>query len=230
LRRNGQALVFDADDTLWENNVLFERVIEDFLGWLEHPTLDRLQLRAVLNDIQSANAVAHGYGSRMLLRSLADCVERLRGRPATAQERDEIQELAAALSDCRVELIPGVAETLAELCGRHELLLLTKGDPDEQQRKIDASRLAHHFRAVAIVREKDSETYQGFIKEHALTPGASWMIGNSPKSDILPARRAGMNAVFIPHDHTWVLEHSELDPDDDRVLRLTTFRELLDHF
>ncbi|WP_246097808.1 HAD family hydrolase [Streptomyces botrytidirepellens] len=223
-------LVFDADDTLWENNVLFERVIKDFLAWLEHPTLDKLQLRVILDDIQSANAVTHGYGTQMLLRSLADCVERLRSRPATAQELGEIRELAAALIDYQVELIPGVADTLAALSDRHELLLLTKGDQAEQQRKIDASQLAHHFKAVGIVPEKNGETYHRFINAHALNPATSWMIGNSPKSDILPAREAGMNAVFIPNDHTWVLEHSELDPDDDRVLRLRTFRELLDHF
>ncbi|MGP3978053.1 HAD family hydrolase [Streptomyces sp. 8N114] len=230
MRRNGQVLVFDADDTLWENNVLFERVIADFLDWLEHPTLDKYQLRAVLDDIQKANAVAHGYGTQMLLRSLADCVERLRHRPATADESDAIRRLAAVLTDQQVELIPGVAETLAALGDRHELLMLTKGDPDEQRRKIDASRLAHRFRAIEIVREKDDETYRTFLKAHALTPAACWMIGNSPKSDILPARRAGMNAVFIPNDHTWALEHGELDPGDERVLRLRSFRKLQDHF
>ncbi|WP_326690070.1 MULTISPECIES: HAD family hydrolase [unclassified Streptomyces] len=230
MRRNGQVLVFDADDTLWENNVLFERVIADFLDWLEHPTLDKLQLRAVLDDIQRANAAAHGYGTQMLLRSLADCVERLRDRPATAEESDAIRELAALLIDHQVELIPGVAETLAALGERHELLMLTKGDPDEQRRKVDASGLASRFRAIGIVREKDEETYRAFLQTHALTPVTCWMIGNSPKSDILPARRAGMNAVFVPHPHTWALEHGELDPDDERVLRLRTFRELLDHF
>ena len=227
---HGQILVFDADDTLWENNVLFERVIDDFLSWLRHPTLDRLQLRAVLDDIQAANAVAHGYGSRMLLRSLADCVRSLRGKPVTAGELAEIEELAAVLVDHRVELIPDVAETLAALGARHTLLMLTKGDPDEQRRKIDASRLAHHFQAIDIVQEKDSRTYRGFLEAHALVPDSSWMIGNSPKSDILPARQAGMNAVFIPNDHTWVLEHSELDPADGGVLHLRAFRELLDHF
>ena len=230
MRHDGQTLVFDADDTLWENNVLFERVIDDFLSWLRHPTLDRLQLRAVLDDIQAANAVTHGYGSRMLLRSLADCVQSLHGRPATAGERAEIESLAAVLVDHRVELIPDVAETLAALGGRHTLLMLTKGDPEEQRRKIDSSRLAHHFRAVDIVQEKDGRTYRKFLESHALVPSASWMIGNSPKSDILPAREAGMNAVFIPNDNTWVLEHSELDPADGGVLQLRAFRELLDHF
>ncbi|WP_030391151.1 MULTISPECIES: HAD family hydrolase [Kitasatospora] len=230
MQRNGQVLVFDADDTLWENNVLFERVIHDYLDWLRHPTLDRVRLRAVLDDVQRANAVTHGYGSRMLLRSLGDCVEKLRGRPATGQELAEIEELAAVLADHRVELIPDVAETLAVLGGRHTLLMLTKGNPEEQRRKIDASRLAHHFRAIEIVEEKDVATYRGFVAAHGLTPADSWMIGNSPKSDILPARAAGMNAVFIPNDHTWVLEHSELDPADEAVLHLRAFRELLDHF
>jgi putative hydrolase of the HAD superfamily len=230
VRHDAQILVFDADDTLWENNILFERVIEDFLGWLAHPTLDKRQLRAVLDDIEAANTVTHGYGTQALLNSLADCVERLRERPATAQEHDEIRELAGALIDHEVELIPGVAETLTSLGERHELLLLTKGATEEQQRKIDMSQLAHHFRAIGIVPEKNDETYRQFIKTHGLTPATSWMIGNSPKSDILPARQAGMNAVFIPNDHTWVLEHGELDPTDDRVLHLRTFSELTQHF
>ncbi|WP_042401101.1 HAD family hydrolase [Streptacidiphilus carbonis] len=230
MRHSSQTLVFDADDTLWENNVLFERVIDDFLGWLRHPSLDRTQLRAVLDDVQAANAIAHGYGSRMLLRSLADCVERLNGRPATVEERAEIADLAAVLVHNRVELIADVAETLADLGTRHTLLMLTKGDRDEQQRKIDASELVHHFRAVEIVQEKDNRTYQEFLAAHGLAPGSSWMIGNSPKSDILPARQVGMRAVFIPNDHTWALEHSELDPADAGVLHLTSFRQLLDHF
>lgn len=230
MRHDRQVLVFDADDTLWENNVLFERVIEDFLDWLAHPTLDRLQLRAVLDDIEAANTVTYGYGAQSLLRSLADCVARLHSRPATAHEHAEIKELAAALIDHQVELIPGVAETLAALGDRHDLLLLTKGDPDEQQRKIDMSQLAHHFREIGIVPEKNDATYRRLIEMHGLTPTTSWMIGNSPKSDILPARQAGMNAVFIPNQHTWVLEHGELDHTDDQVLHLQSFRELTNHF
>jgi putative hydrolase of the HAD superfamily len=225
-----QVLIFDADDTLWENNVIFERVIDDYLDWLDHPTLGKAELRAVLDDIEAANAVTHGYGSRIFLRSLGECFERLRERPATERERRQIDDLAKALAEQHVELIPGVTETLAELGGRHDLLLLTKGDTDEQRRKLDASQLAHHFGGVHIVAEKNVETYQWLTREHSLTPEKSWMIGNSPKSDINPARHAGMNAVFIPNDHTWVLEHSQLDPADQRVLRLERFPELLDHF
>ncbi|WP_433358947.1 HAD family hydrolase [Streptosporangium sp. CA-115845] len=230
MRLHRQVLIFDADDTLWENNVLFERVVEDFLDWLAHPTLARTRIRAVLDDIQAANAVTHGYGSTMFLRSLGECFERLRERPATAQERRHIDELALTLLQRRVELVPGVAETLTALGERHELLLLTKGALDEQRRKLEASQLAHHFRDVHIVAEKDVTTYRWLTREHALAPATTWMIGNSPKSDILPARQAGMNAVFIPNDHTWALEQSELDPGDERVLHLSRFPDLLDHF
>ncbi|MBQ1073349.1 HAD family hydrolase [Micromonospora sp. C31] len=229
-RRDGQVLVFDADDTLWENNVLFERVIDDFLEWLDHPTLDRAGTRAILDDIERANAVAHGYGSKVFLRSLGECLERLRQRPATEAERREIEDLAAALVAHRVELMPGVAEALDALAVRHDLLLLTKGEREEQQRKLDASGLLHHFRAAHIVPKKDVDTYRWLTREHGVDPAVTWMIGNSPKSDIRPARAAGLNAVFIPNDNTWVLEHDELDPTDPGVLRLSAFPELLHHF
>ncbi|MFJ6199425.1 HAD family hydrolase [Micromonospora sp. NPDC092111] len=223
-------LVFDADDTLWENNFLFERVIDDFLDWLDHPTLDRVQIRAVLDDIERANAVSHGYGSKVFLRSLGECLERLRERPVTERERVEIDELAAALLGHQVELMPGVADTLDALAGRYDLLLLTKGDREEQQRKLDVCGLLHHFDAAHIVAEKDVTTYRWLAREHGFAPADAWMIGNSPKSDILPARAAGMRAVFIPNENTWVLEEDDLDPTDAGVVRLAAFPDLLQHF
>ncbi|OLR92233.1 HAD family hydrolase [Actinokineospora bangkokensis] len=227
---SAKVLIFDADDTLWENNVLFERVIEGFLDWLAHPTLDRAQVRAVLDEIEAANAVTHGYGAKMLLRSLHDCFAKLSERPADERERAAIDELAGALVRREVELIPGVEHTLAELGKRYTLLLLTKGDTEEQQSKLDASGLSDHFEHIHIVPEKNAETYAALVSEHGLEPEQTWMIGNSPKSDIRPARAVGMCAVFIPNDNTWGLEHDELDEGDDRVLTLRTFPELLDHF
>ncbi|NAS20488.1 HAD hydrolase-like protein [Herbidospora sp. NEAU-GS84] len=230
MRRTGQTLIFDADDTLWENNVFFERVIDDFLDWAAHPTLDRVQIRQILNDIERANAVTHGYGSRVFLRNLHETFERLQERPASLAERERIDALAGRLVRGEVDLIPGVDDTLAELASRHELFLLTKGDPEEQQRKIDASGLAAWFRKTHIVREKDAEVYRRLAADSGFAVDRTWMIGNSPKSDIRPARQAGMGAVFIPHEHTWVLEHAELDPLDDGVLTLGRFTELVDHF
>jgi putative hydrolase of the HAD superfamily len=226
----GQTLIFDADDTLWENNRLFERVVEDFIDWIEHPTLDRAEIRRILNDVEAANTVAHGYGTEVFLDSLADCFARLRDRPAGAAARREIEELAHALMHHEVELMPGVADTLSDLRRRHRLLLLTKGALDEQQRKIDASGLAGHFRSIHIVPEKDVGQYRALAEQERLALEATWMIGNSPKSDILPAREAGMGAVFIPSQHTWTLEEAALDPDDERLIRLERFAELRDLF
>jgi putative hydrolase of the HAD superfamily len=227
---DGQTLIFDADDTLWENNRLYEQVIDDFIAWIEHPTLDRTEIRAILHDIEAANIVAHGYGTEVFLASLADCFERLRERPADGDDRRAIDELAHALAHHEVELMPGVADTLADLGRRHALLLLTKGRLDEQQRKIDASGLAGHFRSIRIVREKDVAQYRSLAEEERLTLETTWMIGNSPRSDILPAREAEMGAVFIPNESTWALEQAELDPGDRRVIRLERFTELRDLF
>ncbi|MFE0192803.1 HAD family hydrolase [Streptomyces sp. NPDC058989] len=223
-------LIFDADDTLWENNVIYERVIDEFLDWMVHPELDRAEVRTLLDGIEAVNAPTLGYGSKVFLHSLGECVERLRGRAATTEESARIAGWAAAFAGEQVELIPGVAETLAELSRRHELLLLTKGDTEEQERKVAASGLTGHFRGVHIVAEKNVATYEELTRSYGLVLASTWMIGNSPKSDILPARSAGLNAVFIPNDHTWVLEHSALDPQDEKVLQLSAFAELLQHF
>ncbi|MEU3711406.1 HAD family hydrolase [Streptomyces catenulae] len=223
-------LIFDADDTLWENNVIFERVIEEFTDWMARPGLGRDEVRAVLDGIEAANAVTHGYGSKVFLLSLGECLARLRGRPASAREAARIEGWAAAFDGGTVELIDGVPQTLAELAARHELLMLTKGEAEEQRRKVAASGLGKHFRGVHIVPEKDVTTYEGLVREYGVAPAEAWMIGNSPRSDILPARSAGLNAVFIPHDRTWVLEHAELDPADGKVLRLGAFGELVRHF
>jgi putative hydrolase of the HAD superfamily len=225
-----QHLIFDADDTLWENNVLFERTIDDFIDWIDHPSLDPVAVRTILIDIERANATAHGYGSKVFLRSLHDCFERLAERPVSEADAAEIGALAHRLSHHEMELIPDVALTLDALAVRHDVLLLTKGDPVEQQRKIDASGLAHHFRRAVIVPEKEPAVYAELARAERLEPAATWMIGNSIKSDVNPALAVGMGAVFIPNDNTWVLEHAEIDPAAPRLLQLERFGQLTDHF
>lgn len=230
MRLRDQVLIFDADDTLWEFNHLFEQAIDDYLAWLAHPTRSDADVRAVLLDIEAANAATHGYGSHVFLRSLGDCFSHLHERPASDDELAAIAEVARPLLEHRVTPVPGAVTTLTELGTRHRLLLLTKGATDEQQAKIDASALAPHFEHVHIVAEKDIDTYHDLVRTHGLTPASTWMIGNSPKSDILPARAAGLRAVHIPNPNTWALEHAELDPDDAGVLHLRAVSELLDHF
>jgi putative hydrolase of the HAD superfamily len=226
----GQLLIFDADDTLWENNVLFERVVDDFIAWVAHPSLDRGAVRTILAEIEEANIVAHGYGSKVFLRSLADCFTRLTDHPVTAADQARLDEFEAAFTSGRVELIPTVTDVLDELAGRHELFLMTKGAVDEQQRKIDASGLADRFAGIDIVPTKDAATYRRVVGERALDPDRTWMIGNSPRSDILAARAAGLRAVFIPNANTWAHENAALDPTDSGILHLGTFADLTAHF
>jgi len=223
-------LIFDADDTLWEANILFERAIGDFIAWVAHPTLDPDSIRATLHDIEAANSVAHGYGTQVFLRSLHECFEHLLERAPTADDRARIEQLAAPLLAHQIEPIADVESTLVELAQRHDLLLLTKGDETEQQTKIDASGFGDHFRRIVIVPEKNTEVYVRLVEDERLDPARTWMIGNSPKSDIGPALAAGLGAVFIPNVNTWAMEHDEVDESAERLLQIERFADLLAHF
>jgi putative hydrolase of the HAD superfamily len=125
-------------------------------------------------------------------------------------------------------LLPSVKETLAELATRHRLILMTKGNHAEQADKLDRSGLASYFSAVEIAAEKDPATYREVLHRHELAPHASWMIGNSPRSDINPALAAGLNAVFLFHKDTWILEHATLDaaPEGQQLIEMDAFAKL----
>lgn len=227
-----QTLIFDGDDTLWENNVHFERAIDDFIAWLDHGTLSATDVRAVLDEIEHANIAVHGYGSAAFGHSLRECAARLREQDLDEIELTTVVEFAERILSQPMELIAGVEETLAELAGRHSLALLTKGQDEEQRLKIDRSGLASRFTHRFVVPEKDAGVYRTVVAELGTDAQRTWMIGNAPKSDINPALAAGLNAVFIPHDLTWVLEHQELDevPSGQRRFTLRRFADLTHHF
>src|SRR6185436_20995745 len=141
-----------------------------------------------------------------------------------------VMSFAERILKCPVEVIEGVPDTLAYLAGRHELTLFTKGLPEEQKLKIDRSGLGKFFAHTAIVREKDAPAYHLLVAERAMDAGKTWMIGNSPKSDVNPALDAGLNAVFVPHAHTWVLEKQDIRPGKGQLLVLERFADLRKHF
>ena len=225
---SGQTLLIDADDTLWENNVYFERAIAAFIGYLNHDTYAPAEVRKTLNEVERETILAHGYGLTSFARSLVTCFERLSPSPVTEEKRQRVIGFAQTIADHEIELLPGVDETLTELSARHRLILMTKGNHAEQADKLARSGLASHFSSVEIVPEKDPETYRSMIARHDLEPNSSWMIGNSPKSDINPALAAGLNAVFLFHRDTWVLEHAEMStvPEGQRLLELDSFQKL----
>jgi len=228
----GQTLLIDADDTLWENNIYFERVIASFISYLNHHTYTPEQVRQTLNVVERETILSHGYGLSSFAQSLVNCFERLSSEPVTAEQIQRIHSFTRSIAEQEIELLPGVAETLAALATRHRLILMTKGNHAEQADKLTRSGLASHFSAVEIVAEKDPPTYRKVIARRELAPHTSWMIGNSPKSDINPALAAGLHSVFLFHKDTWVLEHAAIDPapPGQRLIELDSFGKLSNLF
>lgn len=227
-----QHLIFDADDTLWENNIHFERAIEDFLDFLAHSTMTREQARAVIDEIEMANFRTHGYGSAAFSRNLKQAYEHLAERQIGGDDLNTVMAFGERILSQPIELLEGVEETLIVLAERHDLTLMTKGHHEEQRLKIDRSGLHGYFRHAEVVPEKNPDAYRAVVARLQLDPGRTWMIGNSPKSDINPALAIGLNAVFIPHAVTWRLEHEEVNghAGPGRLLVLERFRELERHF
>jgi putative hydrolase of the HAD superfamily len=225
-----QFLIVDADDTLWENNIYFERAFDEFVMFLDHSSLTPPEVRAVLDAIETVNAKVHGYGSLNFARNLRQTYERLCERLIEEGDLQTVMRFAERILDCPMQVIEGVEETLAYLAERHDLTLFTKGHPDEQKLKLDRSGLGRYFGHTAIVKEKDARAYRKLMQDRAMDPARAWMIGNSPKSDVNPALDAGLNAVFIPHAHTWVLEKEEIRPVEGRLLVLERFDQLRQRF
>lgn len=227
-----QTLLIDADDTLWENNIYFERAIARFISFLNHHEFTPEQVREVLNDVERECIVTHGYGLHSFAHALVTTFERLSPHPVTPESHAQIVSFAHSIENHAIEFLPEVPETLQYLKERHQLILVTKGATAEQAGKVERSLIGKYFAAVEIVAEKHPETYGRIVAQHHLDPATTWMIGNSPKSDINPALKAGLHAVFIPHGDTWILEHEEVNPAPPRqkLLIVGSFAELRDHF
>lgn len=225
-----QHLIIDADDTLWENNIYFERAFDRFVEFLDHSALPADEVREVLDEIERVNAQVHGYGSLNFARNLRTCYERLAERAIRPVDLNTVMGFAERILEQPIELIEGVPETLEYLAARHGLTLFTKGHPEEQKLKIDRSGLGIYFGHTAIVKEKDVAAYRSLAHEREMDAACAWMIGNSPKSDINPALEAGLNAVYVPHARTWSLERQDIRPGTGRLLEVESFADLRRHF
>jgi putative hydrolase of the HAD superfamily len=227
-----QTLLIDADDTLWENNIYFERAIANFISFLNHHEYSREQVREVLNEVERESIVTHGYGLHSFAHSLVQTFERLAVEPLTPALHETISGFAHTIADHPIEILPEVPQTLQYLAERHHLILMTKGAITEQTGKVERSGLKEYFSAIEIVPEKETSTYRTVAAKYDLLPDSTWMVGNSPKSDINPALAAGLNAVFVPHGQTWILEHDEVtEPQPpSRLLIVERFSDLSRHF
>jgi len=225
-----QFLLIDADDTLWENNKYFEEAFAEYVEFLDHSSLTAEEIRTILDEIELVNIKTHGYGSLNFGRNMRECYERLAERHIREEDLDRVMGIAERIMEKPVELIDGVRETLEYLSFRHDLTLCTKGHPEEQKLKIDRSGLGVFFGHTAIVKEKNAPAYRKLVEDRNLDPARTWMIGNSPKSDIRPALEAGIGAVYVPHERTWHLEKEPVDGNHRRLLVVEDFPGLKKHF
>lgn len=200
----------DADDTLWHNETVFRLTQARFLDLLtDH---DNAAIEARLAEIERRNLQLYGYGVKGFTLSMIEtAMEMCDGEPPA----DVVREILAAGREMLahpVETLPGVDEALARLSERYRLILITKGDLMDQERKLAASGLGDLFAAVEIVSEKDRTTYERVFARHGTGAEEAVMAGNSMKSDVLPALQAGAFAVHIPYAITWA--HELADPPE----------------
>lgn len=221
-------LLIDADDTLWENITVFNAVNAAYVDWLLPGThVDDVQ--AELDKLQIEFIGRLGYGRNTFAESLIAGITRFTNRTPSAADRKTVNNLVRPLHWDTLDLLSGVEQTLHTLSKRNHLIMVTKGDHEEQSHKVARSGLGHFFSAVEILPEKTAQRYTDLINNHELEPSTTWMIGNSPRSDIHPAVAAGIGAIHIPHVETWSHERETL-VEHSRILRLNTFADLVQHF
>ncbi|AWM87925.1 HAD family hydrolase [Microvirga sp. 17 mud 1-3] len=218
---------FDADDTLWQNEHFYRLTEEHFTSLLaEHGEREVLSSR--LLEAERRNLGLYGYGIKGFTLSMIEtAIEITEGRvPVAVIER--ILAAGREMLNHPVETLPHAREALERLAGRYRIVLITKGDLFDQERKLAQSGLGDLFDAVEIVSEKSPATYERLFARHGDGPEHSMMVGNSLKSDIVPAIAAGSWGVYVPHALTWALEHAEEPVSAARFRRLAHLGELVD--
>ena len=221
-----RTLLIDADDTLWENNIYFEQVTREFLDKVEMLGGDRIRAEQLLWQTEQRNVKTTGYGSKAFCQSLHHVVR----ESHFDQLESWITERETWICHHPIEYMPGVQDTLPLLQAKNRLIVVTKGREDEQLGKLRRSGLEKYFQATEVVFEKNVQTYRDLAMKYELAGDATWMIGNSPRSDINPAKAAGLGTVFIPYHTTWQHELEEISPNGAETLVLENFGELRERF
>ena len=217
---------FDADDTLWHNESIFDRAQQRYRALLAkyHPAAE---VDRVLFKTEVRNMPLYGYGVKGFMLSTVETAIELTKGTISAQEIREIVALGQEMLAHPVELLPGVAEIVPALARDYRLLLITKGDLHHQERKIAASGLAPHFHAIEILSEKDGPAYSRLLRRHGVAIEEFVMVGNSVKSDIVPVLELGGAGVHVPYHITWQHELGvEVPPNQVRFRKVDRLAEL----
>ena len=219
---------FDADDTLWHNESIFEHTHERYRALLaqyhDAATVDRTLFATEMRNLE-----LYGYGVKGFTLSAIETAIDLTGGKIRADEIRHLIDLGREMLAHPVELLEGVIETLTALSRSHRLLVITKGDLRDQERKLAKSGLTNHFASVEILSEKNEGTYADIFRRHAIAPANFLMVGNSLKSDILPVLTLGGAGAYVPYHLTWAAERvDEVPRAEGRFFRIKTLRELPD--
>jgi putative hydrolase of the HAD superfamily len=226
-------LIFDADDTLWDNNIYYVRATEDFFKLCVTAGIPQKSAQRDFDQLEAVVVKERGYGSKsfkFILNTLFESYPVLLNNERYQKKYKKIIREFHNHMECPPSLFPDVISTLEKLSSSYDLYVLTKGNLEEQKEKLHKSNLLSHFKECFIVSEKETETYLSILRQHKWMPDEICMIGNSPKSDINPALRVGMHAVFIPYPFTWKLDNEALLGDHPRLITLTKFSDLIDLF
>ena len=220
-------IAFDADDTLWHNETLFHLTQSRFAALLADAA-DPAHLAERLEAAERRNILHYGYGVKGFMLSMIEtAIEVTEGRVAAPV----ISEILAAGRDMLahpVELLPHARAAVETLARTHRVLLITKGDLLHQERKVAQSGIGDLFHAVEIVSEKTADSYRAIFARHAEGADRAMMVGNSMKSDVLPALNAGAVGVYVPHGLTWALEHADAPVSHPRFHSLADLSALPD--
>ncbi len=217
----------DADDTLWHNETLFRLTHARFVDLLDdHGDAETIEAR--LADVERRNLRLYGYGVKGFTLSMIETAMELCDGGAPPDVVREILAAGREMLAHPVETLPGVDAVVDQLAGRYRLVLVTKGDLLDQERKLAASGLGDRFSAVEIVSEKDRATYERLFARHGTGPEEAVMAGNSMKSDVLPAIEAGAFGVHIPYHVTWAHELADAPEGHPRYVSLSRIDELPD--
>ena len=219
---NKQIIGFDADDTLWENEVFFHQAQMKFIEL--HPHIKDPE--EVIFQIEKENIKFYGYGIKGFILSLLEASVRFSNNQTDFQNIDKIIKIGKDMLAQTIQLLPEVEETLRHLSEHYTLIMITKGDLLDQQRKVEESGLLKYFSLIEIVSEKDEQTYLEILEKNNISPKDFLMVGNSLKSDVLPVRNIGGTGIYIPHKLTW--KHEEVDRtfDLERVVELKAISAL----
>jgi putative hydrolase of the HAD superfamily len=226
-------LLIDADDTLWHNNIFYEQAIENFVNIMEKVGLCRIEIEEKMRIREMENVKHHGYGSVCFTITMLEVYREAcesYGIPKCEILTSEIEENGKLTRDYDIELLPGVMDTLPILAEKFRLIIVTKGCHDEQMSKIKRSGIKGHFDEIIVVKEKKPEVYKSILEKNQLVPENTWMIGNSIRSDINPAKTCGIKTAYIPYHATWEFENEELSNHGHETVILKDFSEIVELF